>query len=71
MAEGLIFRQERIIIPEKLQRKVFKIGHSLGHLGKTKIKRMPRDRYWFPYMNNMVDNAVDQCYECQVTTKET
>ena len=22
-------------------------------------------------MNNLIDNAVDQCYECQVTTKET
>ena len=71
MAEGLIFRQERIIIPEKLQRKIVKIGHSLGYLGKTKTKRMLRNRYWFPYMNNMIDNAVDQCYECQVATKET
>ena len=43
VAEGLIFRQGRIIIPEKLQRKVVKIGHSLGHLGKT--KRMLQDRY--------------------------
>ena len=71
MADGLIFRQERIIIPEKLQRKIVKIGHSLGHLGKTKTKRILRNRYWFPYMNKMIDNAVDQCYECQVATKET
>ena len=71
MTEGLMFRQERIIIPEKLQRKVVKIGHSLGHLSKTKTKRMLWNRYWFPYMNNMIDNAVDQCYECQVATDET
>ena len=73
VAKELIFRQERIIIPVKLQRKVVKIGHSLGHLGKTKTKtkRMLRDRYWFPYMNNMIDNVVDQCYECQGATKET
>ena len=37
MTEGL-FRQERIIIPEKLQRKIVKIGHSLGHLGKTETE---------------------------------
>ncbi|XP_022808223.1 uncharacterized protein K02A2.6-like [Stylophora pistillata] len=37
--EELIFRQERIVLPEKLQRKVVKIGHSLGHLGKTKTKK--------------------------------
>ena len=46
--EEVIFRQERIIIPEKLQLKVVKIGQSLGRLGKTKTKRMLRHRYWFP-----------------------
>ena len=47
------------------------IGDRLGHLGQTnKTKRMLQDRYWFPEMN-MIDNAVDQCYECQVATKET
>ena len=68
-AEGLIFREERIVLPETLRRKVVKIGHSLGHLGKTKTKRMLRQKYWFPYMNQMIDNAIDQCYECQVATK--
>ena len=47
-AEGLIFREERIVLPEKLQKKVVKIGHSLGCL---------RDKYCFSYMNSMIDNA--------------
>ena len=38
MVQGLIFRQERIIITEKLQQEVVKIGHSLAHLGKTKTE---------------------------------
>ena len=70
MAEGLIFRENRIVLPEKLQRKVVKIGHNLGHLGKTKTKSMLRGKYWFPYMNSIIDNAIDQCYECQVATRE-
>ena len=58
VAEGLIFRESRIVPPPTLQRKVVKLGHSLGHLGQTKTKQMLREKYWFP-----------QCYECQVATK--
>ena len=69
VAEGLIFREQRIVLPAALQR-VVKLGHSLGHLGKTKTKQMLRGKYWFPFMNSMIDTAVDQRYECQVATKE-
>ena len=68
VAEGLIFREQRIILPEALQRKVVKVGHKLGHLGKTKTKQMLREKYWLPRMNSMIDTAIDQCYECKVTT---
>ncbi|XP_022783300.1 uncharacterized protein K02A2.6-like [Stylophora pistillata] len=46
------------------------MGHSLGHLGKKKTKKMLRKKYWFPYMNSMIDNAIDQCSKCQVATRE-
>ena len=69
VAEGLIIRERRIVLPPALQRKVVKLGHSLGHLGKTKTKQMPKEKYWFPLMNSMLDTAIDQCYECQVTKK--
>ena len=71
VAEGLIFREHRIVLPEVLQRKVVKLGHSLGHLGKTKTKQMLREKYWFPLINSMIDTAIDQCYECKVATKES
>ena len=69
VAEGLIFRERRIVLPPALQRKVVKLGHSVGHLGKTKTKQMLREKYWFPLMNSMIGTATDQCYECQVATK--
>ena len=68
---GLIFRLDRIVMPRALQAKIIKIGHSLGHLGKTKTKQMLREKYWFPLMNSMIETAVNQCYECQVATKNT
>ena len=69
VAEGLIFRGRRIVLPPALQRKVVKLRHSLGHLGKTKTKQMLREKYWFPLMNSMIDTAIDQCYKCQVARK--
>ena len=68
-AEGIIFRERQIGLPPALQRKVVKLGQSLGHLGKAKTKQMLREKYWFPQMNNMIGTAIDQCYECQVATK--
>ena len=43
----------------------------MGHLGKTKTKQMLREKYWFPLMNSMIDTAIDQCYECQVATRDS
>ena len=69
VAEGLIFSERRIVLPAALQRKVVKLGHGIGHLGKTKTKLMLREKYWFPLLNSMIDTAIDQCYKCQVATK--
>jgi len=67
---GLVYRQERVVVPEELRQKVVKVGHSLGHLGKTKTKQLLREKYWFPGMTTMVETCVEQCYECRVATKE-
>lgn len=69
IAEGLIFRLDKIIIPPKLRRKTIKAAHSMGHLGMTKMKQMMRNKYWFPEMNTMIEDQIRGCYECQVTTK--
>ena len=70
VADGLIFRELRIVLPPALQRKVVKVGHSLGHLGEqSQDQQMLREKYWFPLMNSMIDTSIDQCYECQVATK--
>ena len=60
VAEGLIFRERRIVLPPALKREVVKLEHSLRHLGITKTKKMLREKYWFPLMNSMIDAAIDQ-----------
>ena len=68
--EGLNFRWNQIIIPRRLQHKVVKAAHSLGHLGMTKTKQMLRKKYWFPEMNKIIELLVGQCYECQLTVQQ-
>lgn len=68
---GLLYRIDRIVVPESLQRKIVKIGHNMGHLGKTKTKQMLREKYWFAAMNSIIDQVIEQCYECKVATKES
>ena len=32
--------------------------------------QMLREKYWFPDMNKMTKRVVENCYECQLTTKQ-
>ena len=68
--DDLMFRMDRIIIPTNLQRRVIKAAHHLGHMGMTKTKQMLREKYWWPTMNSMVEQAINKCYDCQVTTRQ-
>lgn len=67
--DGLILRDKQIIIPEKLRRKTVRAAHSLGHFGSNRIKSMLRKKYWFPRMDQLVEEISGQCYDCLITTK--
>jgi hypothetical protein len=68
MAEGLLLRHDRIIPPETLREKISRTAHNQGHLGITKTKAMIRKKYWFPVMNQRIENIVRDCFSCQVST---
>ena len=34
-AKGLIYRMNQIVLPEKLQKKMIKIAHEMGHLNQV------------------------------------
>ena len=70
VCEGLLLRENQIVMPERLQRGLVKTAHNLGHFGKTRTKQMLRSKYWFPAMNAMVEELIDRCVNCQITTKE-
>ena len=63
--DGLVMRGERLVLPEKLQSRALKIAHE-GHQGKTKTKSLLRTKVWFPKMDNMVEQMVQDCLACQL-----
>ena len=45
--------------------------HKQGHLGLSKTKAMIRHKYWWPGMSLQIENAVKNCFECQIATNKT
>jgi hypothetical protein len=65
----VIIRGTKLVIPNKLQRRVVHLAHE-GHQGITKTKSLLREKVWFPGINKMVEERVKSCLTCQVATPE-
>jgi hypothetical protein len=70
MIKDILMRMDKIIAPKSLQKKLINAAHSMGHLGMSKMKAMLRNKYWFPKMNEMIEQKISKCWECQITTKQ-
>ena len=69
ISNGVILRGTRIIVPEKLQRRMVMLAHS-GHQGIVKTKRFLRDSIWFPGIDKKVEELVKGCVPCQATNHD-
>jgi len=68
--DGLVLKQNKIVIPKGLQNKVVKLAHT-GHQGIEKTKTLLRSKVWFPNMNKMATEETSTCIPCQVATPKT
>jgi hypothetical protein len=57
---GLLLRNNRIIVPKSLKQKVVDIGHN-GHLGMNKTKSLLRSYVWFIGLDSLVELTVRKC----------
>ena len=62
--DGVVLRGMRIVIPYALQKHTINIAHE-AHLGVEKTKSLIREKIWFPQMDSMVKNTIEQCVACQ------
>ncbi|PFX25910.1 Uncharacterized protein K02A2.6 [Stylophora pistillata] len=66
VADGLVLRGERIIVPREFRETMVKIAHE-GHQGIVRTKQLLRAHVWFPGIDKMVEKHVGNCLACQAT----
>ncbi|XP_049866275.1 uncharacterized protein K02A2.6-like [Pectinophora gossypiella] len=60
---GCIMRGHKVVIPETLRNKVLSDLHA-SHLGVVKTKAEARARFWFPGIDDAIENMIGTCNVC-------
>ena len=63
----MVLRGNRIIVPSKLRERAIDLAH-VGHQGIVKTKSLICEKVWFPGIDKMVKDKVDNCLACQAET---
>lgn len=66
-SDGVVLRNNRIVLPAPLQRRILELAHQ-GHHGVAKTKSRLRTKARWPGMSNQADNFVCQCQSCLLPT---
>lgn len=61
--QGVLLREDRIVIPECLRNRVLQTAHE-GHPGITMMKNHLRSNVWWVKINAQVENLVKICRGC-------
>lgn len=66
---GILMRMEKIVIPRTIRAKALAIAHK-GHPGMNRMKRLLRERVWWPRLDKEVEAHVKACDACFHITPE-
>jgi hypothetical protein len=66
----IILRGTRIAVLRKLQERVVNLAHE-GHQGVVKPKSLLREKVWFPGIDKLVEDKVESCCACLISTPES
>ena len=69
VVDGIIHRDSRCVLPDSLQEASIDNAHQGGHPGSARLKSLVRTYYWFPAMDNLIEQWVQSC-ECQLYNKD-
>ena len=62
--ENTVLRGSRIVLPQPLRSRAIEIAHE-GHQGLGKTKMLLREKIWFPSIDELTKQLIDQCIPCQ------
>ena len=66
--QGCLLWGMRVVIPKKLQNQVLQDVHH-DHTGIVRMKMLARSYYWFPEVDQQLENIAKSCEACQVHAK--
>jgi hypothetical protein len=69
--EGLMMKDDKIILPSGLMKRALEKAHQGGHPGMSCMKRRIRSHFWFPKMDDHVEEFVKACKNCAIFTNKT
>ena len=61
--QGLLMRNNRLVIPSSLRHDMLDRHHT-GHQGITKCRRRAQQSVWWPGLSKQLENLVTNCAEC-------
>lgn len=67
-ANGILFKDDRIVLPTELQHKAISLAHRGAHPGQSGIERRLRYHFFFHGMFDKVKEFVQGCEECSMFT---
>ncbi|XP_038106632.1 uncharacterized protein K02A2.6-like [Culex quinquefasciatus] len=68
MQNGLLMKQEKIVLPIVLRSRAIRVAH-LGHPGMSTMNNFLRQGLWWLGMDREIEDFVRSCPECQLVTK--
>ncbi len=64
VVNGVVLRGNRIVVPTEMRSAMLERIHE-GHMGIVKCRRRGREHFYWPSMNNDIENVVSRCAVCQ------
>lgn len=66
--EGVIYKDFQVVIPKTLTAEIIEYAHK-GHPGEVTMKRVLRERVWWPGMATDVHNKIKKCLGCALVSR--
>lgn len=68
MVNGILYKDAQIIIPEALREKALEYAHK-GHPGEVTMKRLLRERVWWPGISIDIHKSIKKCLGCALVSR--
>lgn len=68
--DGVVVRNDRIVVPVQLRPKSLEIAHR-GHPGAVTMRRILRERVWWPCMDRDAADRIQSCIGCTAVSRQS